>query len=224
MTSTENWWRGEIEWSTPAGAFLKKFLALLPRNRHFSLTLYGSAPLQMTVDHTLLSGDIDLFSDDETDIASIIQEHKFDKEHQAKFHLEAGFPLSFRTSPHWLRRAKRIEIENVTLTLPHPIDILIGKLDRLAPKDIEAFQRVIAATGHPMAEEMKRELQNAVDLFRPGFNDASPNRYADNTRQLWREVFKSDIDVRCEIIEPALVRRRQGYGEPAPDYKKILGA
>src|SRR6266508_2947080 len=208
MTSTENWWRTEIDWDTPAGRFLKKFLALLPSNRHFHIILYGSAPLQLTVDRTLLSGDVDLFSDNDEDLASIIRAHRLDKEHGGVLYLEAGFELSFRTSPRWRARAQSVQLANVTLTLPHPLDILIGKLDRLAPKDLEAFRRVIAITAHPTREEMKRELQNAVDLFRPGFDEESPNRYLENTERLWQEIFKAHIDVRKEIIAPALTRRK----------------
>src|SRR5205085_11188819 len=100
--------------------------------------------------------------------------------------------------------------------------ILIGKLDRLEPKDLEAFQRVLAATGHPTADELRTELQNAVDLFRPAFDEDSPNRYPENTRRLWRELFHAEIDVSREIIEPAISKRRQGYGEVPPDYKKAL--
>ena len=65
MPSTKNWWTGEIDWTTPAGRLLQKFLATLPRDRRFRLTLYGSAPLQLTVDHLLLSADVDVFSDDD---------------------------------------------------------------------------------------------------------------------------------------------------------------
>lgn len=62
------------------------------------------------------------------------------------------------------------------MTIPHPIDILIGKLGRLDAKDVLAFRRVIEVTGHPTKEEFLRELQNAVDLFRPAFEDESPNQ------------------------------------------------
>lgn len=224
MTSTENWWRGEIDWETPAGQFLRKFIALLPSDRRLRITLYGSAPLQLTLDRTLLSGDVDLFSNDDEDLREIIRAHKMDKDHGGALYLEAGFELSFRTSPRWRDRARTFELGNVSLTLPHPLDILIGKLDRLAPKDLDAFRRVIAVTGHPTAEEMKRELQNAVDLFRPGFDEEMPNRYHENTRQLWREIFEAEIEVRGEIIAPAMARRKQGYGESPPDYKTILGS
>ena len=221
MNSTENWWRAEINWDTPAGQILRKFLALLPPDRAFSITLYGSAPLQMTVDRSLLSGDVDFFSDNDEDLAPLIRILHLDKEHGG-FYLEAGFELNFRTSPRWRARAKSLHLANVTLTVPHPLDILIGKLDRLAPKDVEAFNRVITTTGHPTVEEMKRELQNAVDLFRPGFDEESPSRFRANTEQLWREVFKTEIDVQKEIIAPAIARRKQGYGEPPPDYLGIL--
>ena len=177
----------------------------------------------MTVDRTLLSGDVDIFSDDDADLEPFVHSHEFDKEH-AGLHLEAGFELSFRTSPRWRRRAKTLQQANVALTFPHPLDILIGKLDRLEAKDINAFERVIALTGHPTAEELKDELQAAVDLFRPGFDEESPNRYVENTERLWREVFRATINVRQEIIAPALARRKQGYGDPPPDYKGILGS
>jgi hypothetical protein len=222
MTSTKNWWAGEIDWTTPAGQLLQKFLAALPKDRPFHLTLYGSAPLQLTVDRQLMSGDVDLFSDDDEDLSALVTAAKLDKTHGG-FYLEPGFELSFRTSPRWRQRAKTVLLGKVTLTIPHPLDILIGKLDRLDAKDLKAFERTIQLTGHPTAVELKRELQNAVDLFRPAFDDDAPNRYPENVRRLWRELFHAEIDVRREIIEPAVSRRKQGYGETPPDYKRTLG-
>lgn len=222
MPSTKNWWAGEIDWATPAGRLLREFLASLPQERSFHFTVFGSAPLQLTVDRQLLSADVDVFSDDDEDLSALIAAARLDKT-RGGFYLESGFELSFRTSPRWRQRAKAIQLGQVTLTIPHPLDILIGKLDRLEAKDLKAFERVIQLTGHPTAEEMKRELQNAVDLFRPAFDDDAPNRYPENTRRLWREIFQAEIDLRQEIIEPAIARRKQGYGESPPDYKGALG-
>jgi hypothetical protein len=222
MPSTENWWTGEIDWSAPAGRLLEQFVASLPADRAFRLTIYGSAPLQMTVDRQLLSGDVDVFSDDDEDLSTLVKAVNRDSA-EGGLYIEPGFELSFRTSPRWRQRAKTIRRGSVTITLPHPLDILIGKLDRLEVKDLRAFERVIQLTGHPTSEELKLELQNAVDLFRPAFDAESPNRYPDNTRRLWQEIFHAEIDVRRDIIEPAMTRRRQGYGELPPDYKSILG-
>ncbi|MDB6041336.1 MAG: hypothetical protein JWM99_5177 [Verrucomicrobiales bacterium] len=222
MPSIKNWWTGKIDWATPAGRLLEKFLAALPQDRTFHLTLYGSAPLQLTVDRQLMSGDVDLFSDDDDDLAELIAAAKLDKT-QGGFYLEPGFELSFRTSPRWRQRAVKVQRGNVTLNIPHPIDILIGKLDRLDAKDLKAFERVIEVSGHPSEDDLRRELQNAVDLFRPAFDDDSPNRFPDNTRRLWHEIYHKEIDIRREIIEPAMARRKKGYGESPPDYKRSLG-
>jgi len=222
MPSTENWWSGEIDWSAPAGQLLRRFLDSLPKERSFHFVVYGSAPLQLTIDRHLLSADVDLFSEDDDDVSSWIAAAGLDKT-QAGLYIEPGFELSFRTSPRWRLRARTVRFGNAKVTIPHPVDILIGKLDRLEAKDVKAFERVIELTGHPTAEEFKIELQNAVDLFRPAFDEDSPNRYPENTRRLWRDVFHAEIDVRRAIIEPAIARRRQGYGEPPPDYKSVLG-
>ena len=105
MPSTKNWWTGEIDWATPAGELLPKFLASLPRQRPFPLTLYGSAPLQLTVDRQLMNGDVNLFSDDDEDLSALVLSAKLDKTHGG-FYLEPGFELSFRTSPRWRQRAR----------------------------------------------------------------------------------------------------------------------
>jgi hypothetical protein len=222
MPSTENWWTGEIDWSAPAGRLLEQFVASLPPDRSFRLTVYGSAPLQLTVDRHLLSGDVDVFSDDDEDLSSLIQAANLGQTHGGVY-LEPGYELSFRTSPRWRHRAKTIQRGRVAITLPHPLDILVGKLGRLDDKDLKAFQRVIQVTGHPTPEELIVELQNAVDLFRPAFDDEAPNRYPENVRRVWQEIFHAEIDVQRDIIGPAMALRTKGYGEPPPDYKSILG-
>jgi hypothetical protein len=222
MPSIKNWWTGEIDWTTSAGQVLERFLASLPNDRLFHFTIYGSAALQLSVDRLLLSADVDLFSDDDEDLSPLIVAAKMDKMH-GEIYVESGFELSFRTSPRWRQRAMTIQRANVRLTIPHPLDILIGKLARLEAKDVKAFERVIELTGHPSAEEFIQELQNAVDLFRPAFADDSPNQFLDNTTRLWRTIFQREIDVRREIIQPAISRRNQGYGETPPSYKSRLG-
>ena len=217
-----DWWTGKVDWDTPAGALLQRFFATLPPERRFRFTLYGSAPLQLTLDRTWLSADVDLFSDDDEDLNELVRRAGLAKE-QGTFYLEPGFALSFRTTSHWRSRAKTVELGNVAITIPHPLDILIGKLGRLDEKDLKAFRMVIKLTGHPTMDEFKRELQNGVDLFRTSFDEESPNRFPDNTRRLWRELWQAEIDIRHEIITPALARRAQGYGEPPPDYKRALG-
>jgi hypothetical protein len=131
-------------------------------------------------------------------------------------------PGNFRTSPRWQERAFTTEIGNVTLILPHPIDILIGKMHRLAEKDLAAFRLVIDRTGHPTEDELRRELQFAVDLYRPNFDEEMVGDITSNTRVLWQELWGKQIDVRAEIIRPAIAARRAGYDMPQADYKAKL--
>jgi hypothetical protein len=200
---------------------LDEFVKSLPADRSFRVTVYGSAPLQLTVDRQLLSADVNIFSDDDEDLSGFVAAAKLDKTH-GDIYIEPGFKLSYRTNPDWRQRAKIIQRKNVSLAFPHPLDILIGKLNRLDAKDLKAFERVIEISGHPTADEFKYELQNAVDLFRPAFDEDMPNRCPENTRRLWREIFHAEIDLRRDIIEPAIARRRVGYGETPPGYKGIL--
>jgi hypothetical protein len=220
-TATLDWWRGEVDWETPAGQLLRRFFATLPSERRYHFILYGSAPLQLTLNRAWTSADVDFFSDDDEDFNEWVRHLNLAKG-QADFYLEPGFRLSFRTTSHMRARAKTVQLGNVAVTIPHPLDILIGKLDRLDPKDLLAFRRVIDLTGHPTREEFLRELQNAVDLFRPAFDEESPNRYPENAVRLWRELWQTDLDLRRDIIAPALARRRAGYGETPPDYKRAL--
>ena len=213
-------WTNTVDLETPAGVALKKLTAQLPKDRSYRITLFGSAPIQITVEPSLLSADVDLFCDEE-DLNEYVRRAGLDRDH-SDFYIQVCSGLNFRTSPHWAARTKSAVIENCTFIFPHPIDILIAKLNRLEEKDLLAFRTVIAKTGHPTETEMIEELQLAVDLFRPSFDEEQGHDLANNCRRLWPLIFGREIDPRKEIIAPALQKRREGYGEPTRDYKAEL--
>ncbi len=99
---------------------------------------------------------------------------------------------------------------------------LVQRLHHLEAKDLVAFRCVIELTGHPTAEELRLELQSAVDLFRPSFDEESPNRFPANVMRLWQELWGAPLDLRKAIIVPALERRQRGYHLPKLDYKVLL--
>jgi hypothetical protein len=215
-----NFWTETLDLATPAGRALKKLASTLPRDRVFEITIFGSAVLQITVEPSLLSNDVDLFSSAE-DLEAFVREAGLHQE-QSDFYIQVCSGLNFRTSPYWASRQKTILHENCTFHFPHPIDILIAKLHRLEEKDLLAFRVVIAKTGHPTERELIRELQLAVDLFRPSFDEEQGHDLVNNCRRLWPLIFGREIDPRAEIIAPALEERRRGYGEPTRDYKREL--
>jgi len=215
-----DWWTQKIDLDTPAGETLRKLAEVLPKTRPFRITLFGSAPLQISIEPTLLSGDVDIFSDEEI-LAEIIERAGLsDKQHRPGF--QVWSELNFRTSPAWARRTRSTQIGSVTFVFPHPNDILIAKLNRLDEKDLNAFRAVIAKTGHPTEAELIKELQLAVDLFRPSFDEEQGHDMANNCRRLWPLIFGREIDPRAGIIAPALAIRKAGYGEPTRDYKQEL--
>ncbi len=215
-----NWWTQKIELNTPAGETLRKLAEVLPKTRPLRITLFGSAPLQLSVDETLLSGDVDIFSDEEFLAEAVERAGLSDKLHRPGF--QVCSELNFRTSPRWRGRTRAVEIGNVTFVIPHPYDILIAKLNRLEEKDLLAFRTVLSKTGHPTEAELIHELQLAVDLFRPSFDEEPGHDMANNCRRLWPLIYGREIDPRAEIIAPALKIRREGYGEPTRDYKQEL--
>lgn len=216
---TEPWSR-QLNLDTPAGRLLKRLVSALPKSRSFRITLFGSAPLQMNIEPGLLSGDVDLFSGEEQLVEWVNRAGLGDQQHRP--FIQVCSELNFRTSPLWKDRTQSVTVGNCTFVFPHPIDILIAKLNRLDEKDLEAFRVVIAKTGHPTEAELIDELQMAVDLFRPSFDEENAADLGNNTRRLWPLIYGRQIDPRAEIITPALAKRQAGYGEPTRDYKQEL--
>jgi Nucleotidyltransferase of unknown function (DUF6036) len=213
-------WAGSINLNTRAAELLRKLVAVLPQNREFTITVFGSAPIQVCVDSTLASADVDVFSDFEF-LREIAEKAGLGQD-KTEFYIQVSSELNFRTSPRWKGRTQSARIGNCTFIFPHPIDILIAKLNRLEEKDLLAFRTVLAKTGHPTEAELIHELQLAVDLFRPSFDEEQGHDMANNCRRLWPLIYGREIDPRAEIIAPALKIRREGYGEPVRDYKQEL--
>jgi hypothetical protein len=221
-------WAARIDWQTTAGRTLRRLIDALPSDREWSLTLFGSSPLQLALEPSFTSQDVDLFTSDfgesKDEVAAAIARAGISKEQTEQQYVQLCEEGNFRTSPRWKDRAFTTHIGNVRLTLPHPIDILIAKLHRLADKDLAAFRLVIERTGHPTEDEMRRELQAAVDLYRPNFDEEMIGDITNNTAVLWQELWGKEINVRQEIIAPALAARREGYAPDIPrrDYKAEL--
>lgn len=213
-------WAGSINLNTRAAELLRKLVAVLPQDREFAITVFGSAPIQICVDSTLASADVDVFSEFE-ELREIVDRAELGQ-NKTEFYVQVSSELNFRTSPRWKDRTQSARIGNCTFIFPHPIDILIAKLNRLEEKDLLAFRTVLAKTGHPTEAELIHELQLAVDLFRPSFDGEQGHDMANNCRRLWPLIYGREIDPRAEIIAPALKIRREGYGEPVRDYKQEL--
>jgi hypothetical protein len=129
-------WVPELDWSSPAGETLDSFLKVLPAKGGFQITVFGSAPLQMALDRHFLSADVDILS--ESDLSQIIEENGFGRGKRGVY-IEQCTPSAFVTAPDWVHRAYETMRAEVQVRFPHPIDILVSKLQRLEEKDVRAF-------------------------------------------------------------------------------------
>src|SRR5438132_6124112 len=114
-------WAGSVNLDTPAGQLLQRLAAALPKDRHFDITLFGSAPLQITIDAALASADVDLFSDND-ELQKLVEAAGLGAG-QTALYIQINSELNFRTSPRWRARAQPIPVGNCTFHFPHPIDI-----------------------------------------------------------------------------------------------------
>ncbi|HMJ91384.1 MAG TPA: hypothetical protein VK530_16295 [Candidatus Acidoferrum sp.] len=114
----------EFDLTTAAGQMLQELASVLPQERSFEITVFGSAPLQIGIEPNLLSNDVDIFSN-----AEDLEEHVRRAgllQGQADFYIQVCSGLNFRTSPLWGTRTTSVKIRNCTFIFPHPIDILIA--------------------------------------------------------------------------------------------------
>lgn len=202
------------DWNAPAGRLLTKLAAALPPQPEKRIVVFGSAPLQLYLDSDFVSQDVDVLGDD--DISRVAAGLKLPGE-TGDLEFQVCDRLVFRTALGWEDRARTELLGPHAFIFPHPWDILVAKIGRLEEKDLEAFRLVIRKTGHPTPEEFAKHLQLAVDLYRPNFDEERGSDYTTQTRLLWREIFDGDIDVRSEIIRPALARRQAQYDADAGD-------
>ena len=214
-----------LDWSASAGLRLELLARALPSQPRLEIIVFGSAPLQLMIDRSFLSEDIDISPTEEAyDTINKIVEAQGWAKGQSDFYIQVCDHLAFRTARNWLRRAVHEERHGHLFIFPHPWDILVSKLQRLEEKDLEAFKLVIARTGHPTEDEFLHHLQDALDLYRPKFDEESARGdMLINTRILWNALWQKEIDVRAQIIRPALERQRHDYEEGSPELKARLG-
>ncbi len=217
-------WCSDIHGESPVGETLIALIAALPRTREFRITLFGSSPLHLAIESDFLSADVGLFADEtHAEVEEAITAAGLGKG-QRNVYIQLCAGTNFRTSPRWAGRVAIIRREHCHFILPHPIDLLIAKMHRCDDKDLRAFRLVIERTGHPTEAELKEELQAAVDLYRPSFDEEVASDITTGTRIVWNEIFGRDINVRQEIIAPSLARRAKGYedDEPRAPYRDEL--
>jgi hypothetical protein len=212
-------WLPNLGWDSAPGKLIDRLLDVLPSDKQFLITVFGTGPLQMAYKNTEVSVDVDIFANE--DIEAIVSEHGLDNAIQPPIiHLCAD--SSFQAGPNWQDRAYVVPRKGHLVRFPHPYDILVSKLHRFGERDKQAFELVIKNTGHPTERDLLQELRRSVDLYRPGFDEERQSRIWENTVEAWKYFFGHAIDVRSEIVRPGLERRKADYDQTRSGLKNTL--
>lgn len=211
-----------LDWESDAGRLIDRLTASLPATPRREINVFGSAPLQLLVERSFLSAEVDLFTT-EDDSGTLSQWILTQRLNTPDLHLEVCEPLAFRSTFDWQSRAVETERHGHRIRFVHPWDVLVSKIQRLEEKDLHAFRRVIQRTGHPTEAEFLRHLQKAVDLYRPRFaEEGATGDMTANTRRLWQELWGREMDPRVEIIRPAVDRVNRAHSQFDPTLKHRL--
>lgn len=226
------------DWNGHVGRILDSFFAEVKRrfpDYDAPLTVFGSAPIQLCLDDSFTSADADIMvTTGAAELRALAGEIGLGGGGiRSGFAVQIFPPGFFRTTPRYLEpgRAHQEMRHGLRIIIPHVRDILIGKLhrsrtqdqDALDGKDLRAFLRVRQLTGgHPSESELLDDLISCEPSFRLP-PDGGLNHFRLNVEDVWRAVFSRSVDVRGEIIEPAL-RQQILPDQPAViDRDKLLG-
>ena len=236
-------WPPVINRDTPAWRTLQKLLAESPPSAEQNrLIVFGSAALQLTVASNLLSADVDLSLDVVTvgprGMTAAKAEQRL-RQAAAKVNAALGKDLPYLQICHWMtfqpgnrweRRAVEASEGKWRMVYPHPYDILLSKLRRAEPKDIEAFQAVIQRTGHPtevefiqLCIENYRDFEARLRTAPSHLPEVVPSHdLRSSTLRVWQAVWARSIDIDREITKPALEQLQADWADYDPSLKDEL--
>jgi hypothetical protein len=172
-----------------------------------------------------LSEDIDLYSPEEHwEFLEKFVAGKGWAKGQSDFYIQVCDPRAFRSTSTGRSPRHRSRASRTSFSLRASVGRAGEQTSAARRKRTwKAFKLVIAKTGHPTEEEFTKHLQKAVDLYRPKFDEeTSRGDMFANTRELWKELWNKEIDVRAAIIRPALARAAHDYEPPDPNLKTRL--
>lgn len=157
-----------------AGHFFAAVHAHLPEYDQ-PLTIFGSAPIQLCMDESFASADVDLMVLEGGEaLRRIATESGTACTGMGRYGVQICPPQLFRPPPHYIQRAHLETRHGLKIIVPHLRDILIAKLHRsrvdgqegLVPKDRRAFQRVRELSGgHPTLTGCWRTSLHASLVF-----------------------------------------------------------
>ncbi|MBV8815303.1 MAG: hypothetical protein JO271_12505, partial [Verrucomicrobia bacterium] len=233
-------WPPTVQWNTPAGEALGTLVANAPADPSYNrLIIFGSGALQMTVLPELLSADIDISLDivqpSAQPVSPVAAEEVLrraatitnEQSGSAQPLVQVCHWMTFQPAARWERRIHQEQKDGWQIVFPHPFDILFAKLRRLEPKDLEAFERLTAATGRPSESEFLALCLESYRDFVPRLEGEVPHLPSPvprgdlrkNVARLWPAVWRRSINIDREIVEAAEKTLEMNWYNYPPELK-----
>lgn len=162
-------WDPRIDCETPSGKLLHRLTATMSSQadiKECGLLVFGSSPWEFGAGLSVNSGDIDVTPDQFYPIFGA-----FLKDNQLLTgdpHVQLCPPGVFRPGQMWSSRAVHRVLNGIEISLPHPIDIIAGKLHRLDPKDYHGINLYLGATGRPTHQDVTKYARENPDWLLSG--------------------------------------------------------
>jgi hypothetical protein len=111
----------DIAWDAPAGQRLDLLARSLPPTPRLVLTVFGSAPLQLFLDRSFLSADVDIFPTEDayTFLLDFVAAHGMDKD-KSEYYIQVCDPFAFQSTANWRDRAVEVERHGHLFRFVHP--------------------------------------------------------------------------------------------------------
>jgi len=182
-----------------------------PDLKETGIVVFGSSPLEFCLLLPVKSGDVYITPDQFLDhLKNKVNEWDM---HRGDPHSQVCPPTVFKAGKNYLLRAGTLAVNTIQVTLPHPIDIVFGKLHRLEDKDYRAVDALLKNSGRPTCSDLEAYMSDNPDIFE--LPQAQLDKLIENIEMLWvyLEGSAEGLDVRGKFLNKSLAEKTAVWKE-----------
>jgi hypothetical protein len=213
VSSWRGWkWEARVEAATPSGKVLNKLTSLMSKDidlKDTGIVVFGSAPLEFASLLHVKSADIDITPDQ-------FLEHLRNRVREWKLDVGDPFvqvlpPTVFKAGKNYLLRACGLKLNEIEIIIPHPIDIVFGKLHRMEEKDYTAINELVETFGRPTFDDLHHYMIENADIFEA--SSETIDKLVTNIEVLWVYLGGQPLEIRTKYLESSLRETAKLFNE-----------
>jgi hypothetical protein len=213
VTTWHHWrWCPKIDSQTPSGKILLELtrrMSVESDLKETGIVVFGSSPIEFSLLLDVQSGDVDITPDQ-------FLEHL--RNRVSEWDLSRGDPhiqvlpsTVFKPGKNYLLRACALQTNRIQVILPHPIDLIFGKLHRLDSKDYKSVNALVGACGRPTGQDLQDYMVENPDIFEDTFEQVK--KLKNNIETLFSYLTNETIDIQERYITPSVAEKISAWDE-----------